>query len=256
MNLKFNCQAYGKPIPIGIMTVLLLLCLLPDLCHGCTPIMVGLFFLGPTLFGSLALSSVVGIFLAVIIKIIVFLIVSDYRSIHVVWMMIIANVVSTAIGIGIALSSTVPIMLIVTLPIAFVCFLPVAMNFHRHKIMMKSKPVNIAIMLTVILFVNIILYAVAQGTLDFSGSMVIYWILKILASILAMGLTLLFSVVLEEAVIAAMYKKITKDTSDKNFLKPVLWANIIAFLIVFGLAAAKSLPMRLRTPGFLNPGWQ
>ena len=215
--------------------------------------MVGLFFLGPTLFGSFALSSTLGILLAVVIKIIVFLITSDYKSVHVVWMILVANFASTLIGFGIAITPMVPVLFLGTLPIAFVCFLFVARNFHRHKIMMKSKPAGIAFLLTVLLFGTIFLYGLAQGTLDFGKNMVNYWILKILSSILATGLTLLFSVVIEEAVIAWFYKRLYGE--DKNFLKPVLWANIIAFLIVFGLAAAKSLPTRLRTPGFLYPKW-
>jgi hypothetical protein len=213
--------------------------------------MIGMIFLGPTLFGSLILSSALGLLLAVVIKIVVFLIISDYKSAHIVWMMLLANAVSTLIGFGIYISAAVPILMLFTLPVAFVCFLRVARNFHRHKIMMKRKPAENAVLLTGLLFVTIILYGAGQGALDFSNNLVVYWILKIISSILAMGLTLLFSIVIEEAVIAGLYKKLYKE--DKNFLKPVLWANIIAFIIVFGAAAVKTLPIRLRTPGFLNP---
>jgi hypothetical protein len=234
---------------LGIIPLLILI--MPGFAGACTPILVGIYFLGPGLLGSLVLSSALGILLAVVIKIIIFLIASDYKSINVVWMMLVANLVSTGFGICIMVSTEMIKLFFIGLVAVWAFFLLVGNKMQRHKIFAKFKPVAVAWIMTAWYFVIIALYGVAQAVV--LDNPVQYWIFKILMSVLAMGLTLLFSVVVEEAVIAGLYKKI--HGTDKNFLKPVLWANIVAFAIVFGLAAVKSLPIRLKTPGFLNPKW-
>ena len=77
----------------------------------------------------------------------------------------------------------------------------------------------------------------------------IYWPLKIIMVTLAIGLSLIISVVYEESIIAELYKVLRKER--KSFIEPVLWSNIIALGILMLGAAIIALPKRFASPDFL-----
>jgi len=237
-------QSIIKPIPLLIA----LLVFLPIPCFGCTPIVpLAMLFIGPVGWGAVATTSGFGLLIAVFLKCIVFVWKSDFKSLRAVLYVIIANIVSTAVGLIIAFCMANFLFVILGIPALYLLFRYRAKMFNRYKFFKKQGPNFIAGMLTLTVFLTVVVFAVAIGVRDESHAA--YWILKILFSTIGIALSLFLSVVYEEDVISELYFRHKKVRI--SFLKPIIWANVVAFLVVVALAAAKALPQRLAAPDFL-----
>jgi hypothetical protein len=203
-------------------------------------------FVGPTTLGGLAFGSLIGFFLIIIIKILVFLWKSDFRSGWAVLFVIIANIVSTIIGVIVAgMFSSSLIFPFGAIVLYFVFLLP-ARRLARLEKFSKNSSWSIAFFFLIVVGITVVLFGLMSG---FMAVPYIYWSLKIVMATLAMGISLIISVVYEEAVISDLYKILRKER--KSFMEPVLWGNIIGLGVLMLGAAIMALPERFASPDFL-----
>ena len=130
--------------------------------------------------------------------------------------------------------------------ILFLVFLLPARRIKRYKRFEKNSTWFIAFALTLVTLITVVIFSFMIG---YQASPHIYWPLKILLSTIAIVISLLISVLYEEAVIAKLYRIQTKE--EKSFILPVLWANIIAVGVIVLIGAIIALPARLKSPDFL-----
>lgn len=227
---------------------IILLILLAIPAFACTPVVpLAMLFLGPVGWGAIAVSSVFGLLIAIFLKCVVFVWKSDFKSWRAVWYVIIANLVSTAIGGIIAFSMMNSMLIVLGIVALYFLFHYRAKIFSKYKLFKKQNTAFIPGMLTLTYFLVVVIFMVAIGVRGVS--LAGYWVLKILFSTIGIAMSLFLSVVYEEMVISDLYYRYKKER--KSFLNPVVWANVIAFMIVITLAAAKVLPQRLAAPDFL-----
>jgi hypothetical protein len=203
-------------------------------------------FLAPTTFGGAAFASLLGFLLILLVKCIVFILKSDFKTIRAVFYVLIANVVSTLVGTVVAMMFTSSDILFMGIIVLFIIFLLPARRLRRYKRFEKNSTWFIAFALTLITLITIVIFSFMIG---YQASPHIYWPLKVLLSTIAIVISLLISVLYEEAVIAKFYKLQTKE--EKSFITPVLWSNIIGVAVIALVGAIIVLPARLKSPDFL-----
>ena len=231
--------------------ILFALLLLPACASACEPLVPIIWaFLAPTAVGGFIFASGVGFIVIVAIKCAVFVWKSDFKSWSAVFYMLIANIVSTAVGIVVAVIAGNPmfIFVIVGFLVLLVAYTPPAKRLHRLGKLSRIPEAGISLLLSLMTVATVFLFLFAAGVME-EGSLRLYWLLKIGASILAIGLSLFISVAYEETVISALYRRFREET--RSFMTPVLWANIIALFLIMLIGAAVALPKRLASPDFL-----
>ncbi len=195
---------------------------------------------------ALALGSLIGFAVIVVIKCAVFLWKSDFRSWLAVLYVIIANVVSTFIGIIVASMFSSSFAFPAGVIILYFLFLVPARRIRQFKRYSKHSVWFIAFVLLMITVFSVVIFGAMSG---FMSVPYIYWPLKVVMMIIGIGISLIISVLYEESIIAGLYKIQKKER--KSFMKPVLWANIIALGALMLLGAAIALPKRFSSPDFL-----
>ena len=203
-------------------------------------------FLAPTTFGGAAFASFLGFLVILLVKCIVFILKSDFRTIRAVFYVLIANVVSTLVGTVVAVMFTSSDVLFGGIIILFLVFLLPARRLKCYKRFEKNSTWFIAFALTLITLITVVIFSFMIG---YQASLHIYWPMKIFLSTIAIVISLLISVLYEEAVIAKLYKIQKKE--EKSFLMPVIWSNIVAVGIIVLIGAIIALPARLKSPDFL-----
>jgi hypothetical protein len=230
-----------------IMIFCFLLLSVPAFLYANEPLVpLIMLFLAPTTAGGAVFASLLGFLLILLIKIIVFIIKSDFKTIRAAIYVLIANVVSTLVGIVVAMMFTSPDILFMGIIVLFIVFILPARRLKHHKRFEKNSAWFIAFVLTLITLITIVIFSFMIG---YQATPHVYWLLKVILCTIAIIISLLISVLYEEAVIARFYKWQTKE--DKSFLKPVLWANIIAVAVIVLIGAIIVLPARLKSPDFL-----
>lgn len=228
-----------------IVFLCFLLCLIPVCVQANEPIVpLMILFAGPGLLG--VIFGGIGFFVVVAIKIGIFFWKSDFRSAHVVWYVFVANIISTFIGMVVAAMFTSSFIFIPGLVILYFVFLVPGRRLRQFKSFSKIPVVLSAFGLLILTVITVIVFGVMGG---YYAVPHIYWPLKILMATLAISISLVISVLYEEAIIAALYKRQFKQT--KSFMQPVLWGNIIALAVFVLIGVAVALPQRLKSPDFL-----
>ena len=224
-----------------------LILLVPAFLYANEPLVpLIMLFLAPTTFGGAAFASFLGFLLILLVKCIVFILKSDFKTIRAVLYVLIANVVSTLVGTVVAVMFTSSDVLLMGMIILFLVFLLPARRLRHFKHFEKTSTWFIAFALTLVTLITVVIFSFMIG---YQASPHIYWPLKILLCTIAIVISLLISVLYEEAVIAKLYKIQKKE--EKSFLTPVLWSNIIGVGIVVLIGAIIALPTRLKSPDFL-----
>jgi len=231
----------------NIVMVSIVLMLVPAFLFANEPLVpLIMLFLAPTTFGGAAFASLLGFLLILLVKCIVFILKSDFKTIRAVFYVLIANVVSTLVGTVVAMMFTSSDILFMGIIVLFIIFLLPARRLRRYKRFEKNSTWFIAFALTLITLITIVIFSFMIG---YQASPHIYWPLKVLLSTIAIVISLLISVLYEEAVIAKFYKLQTKE--EKSFITPVLWSNIIGVAVIALVGAIIALPARLKSPDFL-----
>lgn len=209
-----------------------------DSAYACSPIIPLVMIYSAPLF------SLFGI---VILKMIIFILLE--RSIpwyKAVLFIIIANIFSSIVGVGLGFAASAPTFIIFSLLFVFVISWKPAkrfIEFNPWNILKNWTPGLCSIIITVLYFITFVLFGIAQEKL--SSSITSYWMLKfcylVIALIISIGLTSLW----EEWVISRLSKQ------DTNYIEVVLKVNLISFLIIMAFFAARSLPERLKSENFL-----
>lgn len=203
-------------------------------------------FIGPTTIGGLFVGSLIACVLIIIIKILVFLWKSDFRSGWAVLFVIIANIVSTIIGVIVAGMFSSGGVLIVGFALLYVILLVPARRLVKLKRFSRNSSWFMAFFLLIVVVITVVLFGIISGFITVPH---IYWPLKIVVATLAIGISLIISVVYEETIISDLYKMLRKER--RSFIEPVLWSNIIALGVLMLGAAIIALPKRFSSPDFL-----
>lgn len=224
-----------------------LILLVPAFLYANEPLVpLIMLFLAPTTFGGAAFASFLGFLLILLVKCIVFISKSDFKTIRAVLYVLIANVVSTLVGTVVAMMFTSSDVLFMGIIVLFLVFLFPARRLKHFKRFEKNSTWFIAFALTLVTLITVVIFSFMIG---YQASPHIYWLSKILLCTIAIVISLLISVLYEEAVIAKLYKLQKKE--DKSFLIPVFWSNIIGVGVVVLIGAIIALPARLKSPDFL-----
>lgn len=224
-----------------------LILLVPAFLYANEPLVpLIMLFLAPTTFGGAAFASFLGFLLILLVKCIVFISRSDFKTIRAVLYVLIANVVSTLVGTVVAMMFTSSDVLFMGIIVLFLVFLLPARRLKHFKRFEKNSTWFIAFALTLVTLITVVIFSFMIG---YQASPHIYWLSKILLCTIAIVISVLISVLYEEAVIAKLYKLQKKE--DKSFLTPVLWSNIIGVGVVVLIGAIIALPARLKSPDFL-----
>jgi len=241
MNRQNSLLVYG--------TATITFWLIPAVAKACEPIIPLLVvFSGPSLLPSFLLHSGIVLTGAVALKCGVF--VFYERSLPItqgVLFMLAANIVSTIVGVLVGVSVANPVVLI-TLPMLYVMTVFPARRLQRVSGIpnwSKMSPRGLALLFIACLFASYFFFAAASSL---AGSSKAYWLAKLAylfpALFISIGLTTLW----EESVV---YLLARRRSSQTHFFEPVLKSNVVAFVVLMGLAAALALPKRLASSDFL-----
>jgi hypothetical protein len=225
--------------------------IVPSSACACEPLVPLIWvFLAPTAVGGFLFASAVGFALIVVVKCGIFVWKSDFKSWSAVLYVLVANVVSTAVGIVVAVVAGTPILVLLGAGflVFFLAYLPVGRRLRELDRFPNIPTPSIALLLTFPTVATIWLFGWAAGEM-MADRLGLYWSLKVVASIIGIGLSLLISAVYEETVISGLYHRFQKKT--KSFIVPVLWANIVAIFLLTLIGAGLALPKRFASPDFL-----
>jgi len=174
-----------------------------------------------------------------------------YRAIL---LMLLANIVSTAVGVAAAIPFTVPVMLLVSIPLLYGVSLWPARRYSpwlSGQVGIIVKPWVVAGVVAVMFAGSIALFLLAQTLIANSRSVPLgwYWFVKILYIYIALLLSTALTIYIEEGTISSLAGH-TGET-QLPFLVAVARANLVALLLITLVGAIKVLPARLASPNFL-----
>ncbi len=201
-------------------------------------------FAGPSLLG-ISFGGI-GFFAVVVIKIGIFFWKSDFRSMHVIWYVLVANLVSTFIGLIVSVMFSSSFAFLPGAVVLYFIFLLPGRRLRQFRPFKRTSAWATAFGLMLLTLATVVIFGVMSGYYDAPR---IYWPLKILMATLGVGISLTISILYEEAIIAELYKRQFKQ--KKSFMDAVLWGNIIALGAFVLIGASIAFPQRLRSPNFL-----
>lgn len=225
----------------GIFALLLVV---PSIAHACEPIAVFTVLAGPALLGF----SLTVLLSVIAVKCFSFALLE--RRIPFGWgilAMFLANVVSTLVGIFLALPGLGMLLILMSLPVMASVLAPtkrfaiLLLGIQEKKAFTLLVPVLGGMILSVILFI-------AANSVVNTGMNTVYWTLKLayiaVAFVISIGVTTIY----EEWIISKIYRP---QAGKPHYFMSVFSANLMAFLLSGGIAAAYMLPKRLASPSFL-----
>jgi len=189
-------------------------------------------FFAPKTIGDAALLSLIGFIFILILKTLLFLITSDFKTIRAVLFTIAAVFISTLIGLLVTVMFTSPDYLLVGIVTIFLISLFPASRVRKFERYQKYTKFTVTFIFTMITLITIVLFAHSIG---YQAPSQISMAVKIIFSTLAIVLSLILSIIYEESIISGLYRSSTKES--KTFVKPVIWINIISILMVVIVAA-------------------
>jgi len=230
---------------------------LPSAVHACEPV-VPLFQLlaGSNIAGSAALTgSVIWLLAAVAIKCGTFAALErQLPKGRAIWLMLVANVVSTIPGVLIALcaGSSTGIGTLLALAVIFTLGLIVERRMAglpENKWWLPKTAGAMTLAFFAFVCAAYVLYFLAEMVLNGAGSYSGYWLFKFLFVTLVASTGIVISAVLEECIIARLSRP---RTGPVSFFTSVLRANYLTLGVILLVAALAILPKRLQSPHFLS----
>lgn len=227
-----------------ISAISLLSLMIPLKAQACEPIAVFTILAGPAFF-TLSLTVLLTV---VLIKCISFGLFE--RRIPFAWGfldMFLANVVSTFVGILLAVPSPGLLLFLILLPVTASALFPTKRFAVLLLGIQEKKAFTLLFPVIGGMILSLILFTVANQIVN-TGINSVYWILKLayiaVAFIISIGITTIY----EEWIISRMHKP---QVGKPHYFMTVFSANLMAFLLSGGIAAAYMLPKRLASPSFL-----
>lgn len=229
----------------GATLLLAALVCVPSTSNACEPIVpLMMLYAGAGGWGAVATKSALGLLVVVAIKCAVFLWKSEYKSVAA---LVLANVVSTVVGIAAVAMMGAAVLFFVTIPVLFLAFLIPAKSIQKVNLFGGWHIGWISASLVAVMVGSVILWLAAMKYQDSSHSA--YWLLKLSYSAVGMALSFVVTIACEEVVISALYTRRTGRVH--TFFEPVSWCNAAAFIVALGGAAVVAIPKRLASPDFL-----
>ena len=228
---------------------LILLCALaPPPVQACEPIWPLIQALG----GPLALSrSFIVLGVAVLAKALLFAVMQSRLSwVRAFLYMVLANVLTTAIGILVSASFTSPQLLLASVPLVWW----LARTPSRRLVatapagswLARRSSGGLAAFLAFAPILSLVFFALSASA-QHSHSYVTYWAMKLGCIYLALLVSLVLTVFWEEWAVA----REAGELGSHVFVKPVFRANAIVLACVAVYAAARVMPLRMQSPDFL-----
>lgn len=219
---------------------------LPSTASACEPaIQLLILYAGPGLFAFGTLG------LGVIAKCAVFAFLErDLKRTDAFGYLFLGNVVTTVIGVLMAICLSAPVLALAMIPMVYMLSLAPA-----RRLIEKSgwpwaghrRASQLARGMVILLLASSILFVLASSALD-SKRYALYWLLKlgyiVPGLIISIGLTALW----EESVVGRMA---ARKGIDRYFLTNVVRANYLMFGLALLVMAAQTIPRRLKSEGFL-----
>ena len=134
---------------------------------------------------------------------------------------------------------------IISLPVGFLM-----VKYEEFRFIETKSRVVVALCLTLLGVLSVLMFAFSGGYVaSESPNLLVYWLVKITATTIAMLISILLTTAYEVVVISGLYRLIRKK--ELNFINSVLRANIIAILALSVAAALIVLPIRFNSPDWL-----
>ena len=219
----------------------------PTPALACEPILpLMMLFAGP----AVLTQSLLGLLVAIGIKCAVFAVLERSLSKpRAVFLMFVANVLTTFIGLFVAAAVAAPALLL-ALPLMYTFTVAPAGRVRLQTVIPGAAPLGrhgLAGLFTLLLFATYVLFGLAAVQLG-QGSPVAYWILKLAYVYAALIISIGLSTLWEEWLIHRLARG---AGGPGTYYAPVLHANLAALLVIMGWAAILMLPKRLASPSFL-----
>jgi hypothetical protein len=173
--------------------------------------------------------------------------------------MLLGNLLTSALGLLLALAAAAPPLLLAFVPAVFLVSLAPArrlVRFRPWRLFAQRRPALLASGVVLLYLATFFLFAAAQGALLRTGGGAGYWLLKLAYVEVGLAVSLFLTAAWEEAVVGWAARG---RVETPYFLPTVLRANVWALLAVFAWAAIEVVPRRLASPAFLiswlGGGW-
>ena len=166
--------------------------------------------------------------------------------------MIAGNILTSIIGVLAAAMIGSGDIIVIGFPIVWaLCLLPAKrlVAVFPHSSFGRVGPGALAFGMTACLLLSCILFVLAQEIMS-PGSMILYWIFKLLAIYAALIVSIALTAFWEEWVVWRLSRS---QPSDTAFVQPVIRANLLVLLAVMLISAGIMIPQRLKSPGFIVP---
>jgi hypothetical protein len=223
---------------LKITLFIFILCLFHRSAFACEPVVPLAMLFGIPLYS---------LFGVIILKAILFVWLEKSIPIHKsILFIVIANIFSSLIGLGLVLATSVPSLIFAALPVVyFISITPSKrlVEFNPWEAFKNWNSNLLSIIIVGLYFSTFVLFGFAQSKLD--SSLTLYWVLKFLYVFIALTVSIGLTTLWEEWVI---YKL---SQNKGNFLINVLKVNLVTFFLIMAYFAAMALPERLQSRNFL-----
>jgi hypothetical protein len=164
--------------------------------------------------------------------------------------MLTGNLLTTVIGVVAGAMLSIAQAWIIGLPVVWLLsVLPAKRLIAASQRFAGANAFALAAKMTGALAVSCVAFMLAMAAVD-SASPLMYWLFKIVGIYIALGISIVLTAFWEEWVIWRFSRAAATDT---GFASPVIRANLLVLLAVSALAAALTLPKRLKSHDFLVP---
>jgi hypothetical protein len=163
-------------------------------------------------------------------------------------LMFLANIVTTGIGLCVAVALITPLALFALLLICALTFSPAQHLCVLEQVpwLTRLGPHTLALICSLLFLASYILFYGAAGT--HNANPTLYWVLKLAAIYpalaISMGMTTLW-----ETWLVSRWAGVSRPAGP--CYPAVLRANLVTLVVLMGAAAAMALPKRLASPDFL-----
>lgn len=227
-----------------ISAISLLSLMIPLKAQACEPIAVFTVLAGPALLGF----SLTVLLSVIAVKCFSFALLE--RRIPFGWGlldMFLANVVSTFVGILLAVPSPGLFLFLLVLPVTASALFPTKRLAVLLLGIQEKRAFTLVFAVSGGMILSMVLFTAAYQIIN-TGMNTVYWILKLayiaVAFVISIGVTTIY----EEWVISKMHMP---QTGKPHYFTTVFSANLMAFLLSGGVAAMYMLPKRLASTNFL-----
>jgi hypothetical protein len=165
------------------------------------------------------------------------------------WRMFLGNVLTSFVGLLVAvmIASSPGIWLVGVPLVCFLCWLPSRRLVKVAPLgwLARISPAALAGVMTSALVASCILFIAGRGAIE-THQLVLYWIIKLAAILLALFASITLTTVWEEWVIW----RLSSRPEGTGFFASVLRTNLYVLVLVMAVPAVLILPKRLKSPDF------